>query len=110
MAVRTFGSPDGTTWNVWDVIPEKVADLGAARGSHLPAALVDGWLCFDCGWEKRRLAPLPPGWAARTEAELWFLCRAAEPVRARTPAGSADRPRGKDAPVRATQRKEAAAV
>ena len=87
MAARTFDSPDGIAWNVWEVIPGQVSEFRSTHGSHLPRQMADGWLCFDCGSEKRRLYPLPPEWANRTEAELWFLCRAAEPVRARAGAG-----------------------
>ena len=66
--------------------------------------MADGWLCFDCGSEKRRLYPLPSNWAGRTEAELWFLCRAAEPVRARAAAECAA------PPTHARARVEAGAV
>lgn len=92
MAARTFEAPDGTTWTAWAVIPGQVSEFRSTSGSHLPRQMADGWLCFDCGTEKRRLVPLPGNWAERTNAELWFLCRAAEPVRARTPAGGCDAP------------------
>ncbi|HEU4881148.1 MAG TPA: hypothetical protein VFT45_02850 [Longimicrobium sp.] len=87
MSVRTFDSPDGIGWNVWEVIPGQVSEFRSSFGSHLPRQMADGWLCFDCGSEKRRLYPPPTDWVNRTEAELWFLCRAAEPVRARAGAG-----------------------
>ena len=83
MGVRTFESPDGATWSVWEVIPGQISELRSRFGSHLPGDLADGWLCFDCGSEKRRLAPLPPGWHESAEEDLWFWCRAAVPVRAR---------------------------
>lgn len=83
MAVRTFESPDGATWSVWEVVPGRVSEFRSAFGSHLPRDLADGWLCFDCGSEKRRLAPLPANWHERPDADLWFWCRAAVPVRAR---------------------------
>ena len=83
MAVRTFESPDGAVWSVWEVVPGKVSEFRSSFGSHLPRDLAGGWLCFDCGTEKRRLAPLPQDWAERPEAELWSWCRAAVPVPAR---------------------------
>lgn len=95
MAVRRFQAPDGAYWTVWEVIPGRVSEFRSSFGSHLPRDLADGWLCFDCGTEKRRLAPLPADWAERTEADLWFWCRAAAPVRARVgvaPASTAAEP------------------
>lgn len=83
MSIRTFESPDGATWSVWEVIPAQVSESRSAFGSHLPRELAAGWLCFDCGKEKRRLAPLPANWHERPEEELRFWCRAAVPVRAR---------------------------
>ena len=29
-----------------------------------------GWLCFECGAMRRRLAPIPAGWESSTDAEL----------------------------------------
>lgn len=84
MSVRSFESPDGTTWSVWEVIPGQVSDFRSSHGSHLPRDMADGWLCFDCGSEKRRLAPLPVNWHDRSDEDLWFWCRAAVPVRARS--------------------------
>jgi hypothetical protein len=83
MSARTFETPDGATWSVWEVIPGQVSDFRSAHGSHLPRDLADGWLCFDSGTEKRRLAPLPANWHERPEEELRFWCRAAVPVRRR---------------------------
>jgi hypothetical protein len=82
MAVRTFGAPDGVEWNVWEVIPEEMTDP-RGTGSHLPEAMVDGWLCFAGGGEKRRLYPRPELWFERSDAELWALCQSAIPVAAR---------------------------
>lgn len=90
MAVRTFRSPDGATWSVWEVIPGQVSEFRSSHGSHLPRDLADGWLCFDCGTEKRRLAPLPANWHERPDEDLRFWCRAAVPARTRTQAAAAD--------------------
>lgn len=110
MAVRTFGSPDGITWTAWEVIPGQVSDFRSTFGSHLPRQMAEGWLCFDYGSEKRRLYPLPSDWADRTEAELWFLCRAAEPVRARAGSGCDAAPRDEEASAPGAVEEEAAAV
>jgi hypothetical protein len=39
-----------------------------------------GWLTFETAREKRRLAPIPSGWAALSRWKLELLCRAAQPV------------------------------
>ncbi|HEX8391493.1 MAG TPA: hypothetical protein VF665_03965 [Longimicrobium sp.] len=79
MAVRSFTAPDGTEWNVWEVIPEEMTDP-RGNGSHLPREMVDGWLCFAGGGEKRRLYPRPPHWAEQTDDGLWEWCQTAVPV------------------------------
>src|SRR5688500_367169 len=98
MAVRTFESPDGATWSVWEVIPGQVSEFRSTFGSHLPRELADGWLCFDCGTEKRRLAPLPADWHARPDDDLRFWWRAAVPVRARPGAACDPVPASSESP------------
>jgi hypothetical protein len=110
MAVRTFESPDGTTWTAWEVIPAQVSEFRSTHGSHLPRQMAEGWLCFDCGSEKRRLCPLPPTWEGSTEAQLWFLCRAAEPVRARSGSGCDDAPPVEEEPATAARAVDAEPV
>ena len=46
----------------------------------MPPALVQGWLAFQSGTARRRLAPIPDGWATRPDEELVRLCREARPV------------------------------
>jgi len=94
MAHRSFVDREGRRWEVWDVIPSlgnrrraerRVSNLGTPDGIErrqaerrsgegrrpaLSAGLDRGWLCFDCGEEKRRLTPIPASWDLASEAEL----------------------------------------
>jgi hypothetical protein len=83
MAERTFTGPDGTPWQAWDVVPGNHADWPAHARQHLPVGLGDGWLCFECAAEKRRLHPIPQAWDSRSDADLWALCGQAQPVQRR---------------------------
>jgi hypothetical protein len=42
--------------------------------------LANGWLLFRLGEERRRLAPLPPGWFVATDVQLTRWCDDAEPA------------------------------
>ena len=56
-------------------------DRRARRGvGSMPLVLATGWLAFQAGTVRRRLAPIPEGWSARSDAELARLCRQAAPV------------------------------
>jgi hypothetical protein len=78
MAYRVFKSPDGVIWQAWDV---PGGDYPLAQTAGLRAdALREGWLCFECEHEKRRLHPVPLRWQERSEEELWLYCRVAEPA------------------------------
>jgi hypothetical protein len=59
MGLRTLIAADGTEWNVWDVAPASTSRL-----QMYSVDLAGGWLCFDCGSEKRRIA-LPPSGGSR---------------------------------------------
>jgi hypothetical protein len=84
MANRSFKDASGVDWQAWDVIPgQHTHDPGEAR-RHLPGGMADGWLCFESGKGKRRLTPIPEGWADVSDAELEALCRSATSVRSRT--------------------------
>jgi hypothetical protein len=55
--MRTFTDPSGMEWDVFEVHP------GSGRTvSRVPLAFRAGWLCFQSKTERRRLAPIPPGW------------------------------------------------
>ena len=91
MSYRTFLDSTGKRWEVWLVTPaaaerRKVDRRAATSGSNTFEGFVDrrrtperrrnpfhrtievaseysnGWLCFESEGEKRRLAPVPPGW------------------------------------------------
>ena len=50
------------------------------RSMHVAPAMRGGWLAFQSAAGKRRLAPIPPGWADAPEPRLEELCRLAQPV------------------------------
>jgi hypothetical protein len=99
MAHREFTDSRRITWNVWDVYPdygdrrgllgdrrhfiretvERRAALDAARLRVSPE-YVRGWLAFQSGNERRRLAPVPDGWDGLDDPDLERLCQAARPV------------------------------
>jgi hypothetical protein len=106
MAYRKFRDADGAEWEAWDVVPrleerrhgERRARSQSTdpldRRHHMERRLLlgrraaalgleHGWLCFERGEEKRRLAPIPADWPRCNDARLAELCRAAEAVRRR---------------------------
>ena len=94
MSYRTFRSPAGAEWTAWCVTPEG-ADAWNDKAAHfLPTGMSEGWLCFESGDDKRRLSPIPVGWAEKGDAELWALCGAAQPVKKRGTATPRDEPAG----------------
>lgn len=98
---RTFLDDLARLWNAWDVIPEwgerrsndrRAGSAGArtierrtrerrrVRGLRiaLPPRLAHGWIAFECGEERRRVAPIPMGWSDLPETGLRDLWRGAE--------------------------------
>jgi hypothetical protein len=102
MAYRRFTDSHGIRWRVWDVFPSPldrrlaVRRIRATRGHEVerrasPERRTDmrrsrlffsphekAWLCFESPEARRRLTPVPDGWALRTDAELEELCGRAE--------------------------------
>lgn len=70
MAHRTFRDANGREWEAWDVVPTK----------WVGPTLEGGWLAFQSGAERRRLAPLPLYWATAPDEELREMLRRAKPV------------------------------
>jgi hypothetical protein len=71
MALREFVDAQGRQWRVWETVPARAAGLGELRG---------GWLTFDNGAERRRLAPVPERWTALADERLALLLRIAQPT------------------------------
>lgn len=64
----------------WEVRAVREA-LTERRVRLLPRPeLANGWLLFRLGEERRRLAPLPPGWFVATDVQLTRWCDDAEPA------------------------------
>ncbi len=105
MPFRKFCDADGVEWQVWSVVPR--VSLGheswegidrrspdpvlgcpgvERRRAKVPAApllspgLEAGWLTFESATEKRRIAPIPPGWDEGDDRALEALCRTARVV------------------------------
>lgn len=96
MALREFRDENGHRWRVWNVAPQVPqwwsGDAGRAMGEtgnddllaarrRLTPGLEQGWLCFENDTEKRRLSPIPSGWADAPDDELRQLCQSARAVR-----------------------------
>jgi hypothetical protein len=95
VAYREFRDSQGKTWEVWEVRPAAIERRQADdrrryprefsdRRSTIPFRLLggmkDGWLTFQSGNERRRLSPIPEGWAALSDATLRELAAKAELV------------------------------
>jgi hypothetical protein len=107
MPFRTFQSSSGVAWHVWSVIPGGKGDgerrHGYDRRSPDPVLRYNGperrtapdrranrlllapdlrfgWLTFESHTERRRLAPIPPGWDRLPDTALERLCSRAQPV------------------------------
>ena len=100
---REFHDDNEQPWSAWDVVPSwgerrHSERRGATNGPPVHAGerrrverrvhrgirisltpvLAHGWLAFQSGKERRRLAPIPPDWHLFTEDRLRELWRAAE--------------------------------
>jgi hypothetical protein len=87
MTHRRIKDGMGKSWDVWEVYPSAVEQR--MSGEHpavldedgrpqerrevrirLPAALQEGWLAFQAGDDRRRLAPIPEKWSTLSDEEL----------------------------------------
>jgi hypothetical protein len=65
MALREFEDGAGSQWRVWDTVPATTTGI---REEHRA-----GWLTFDNGRDRRRLAPIPQEWALMSDDRLRLL-------------------------------------
>jgi hypothetical protein len=76
--VPTFTDDEARQWEVREIreplLPERAELLARPEFSS-------GWLLFSSGAERRRLAPLPPGWREAPDAQLRRWCADAAPAR-----------------------------
>lgn len=97
MAYRRFQDVSGGEWQAWEVYPSMaerrinrerrtpVRDERPRRQRDAPRVgvhdeLRDGWLAFRSADERRRLAPIPPGWQLFPETGLRILLASALPT------------------------------
>ena len=65
----------------WEVREIRDPVLLDRRNGFVRPEYANGWLLFTSGEERRRLAPLPPGWRFATQQQLRVWCREATPAR-----------------------------
>lgn len=82
MAYREFQDAAGISWTVWETYP--------SRPEVVDGAWRSGWLTFQSGTARRRLAPIPKGWMEAPASRLELMCRAAEASFRMTPPGGTD--------------------
>jgi len=76
MAHRQITDSDEKVWDVFEV----TTPTSATRRVLVQADLQSGWLAFQCGEERRRLAPLPAGWDGLSDDALLGLRDQASPI------------------------------
>ena len=76
MGLVEFADSDGVRWRAWHV------ETPPSRAHLMDPQYRQGWLVFERqdGAERRRLSPVPEGWASMPSKRLALMCRAAIPV------------------------------
>lgn len=70
MAFREFADAEGTGWRVWATLP--------TVGKIYSSGFEQGWLTFEAGGQRCRLAPIPARWESADEAKLRLMLKAAK--------------------------------
>ena len=82
--MREFIDQLGAQWVVYAVSTDP--NEGASR-RYLPNAFQQGWLVFESGDRKLRLAPVPMGWHEQSDDRLRALLAEARPTTPTLPNG-----------------------
>ena len=82
--MREFTDQDGSSWVAYAI---NDAAIEAPGRRYLPDAFQQGWLVFECGERKLRLAPVPAGWSDMRDEQLRELLAMAKPTTTTTPRG-----------------------
>lgn len=85
MSYREFVGEDGRHWRAWNTFPASDRPRGVA------SSMVDGWLTFEHGTERLRIAPPPQGWEVASDEQLRAWLGEARPI-VRTGRGSPPEP------------------
>jgi hypothetical protein len=72
MPFREFDDAAGVRWVVWSTVP--------TNGVALSSGMETGWLTLESSTERRRIAPIPEGWATASDARLEQLLKVAAQV------------------------------
>lgn len=78
--VREFSDPEGTRWKIWATYP--------TVGGIYSHGFEQGWLTFEAGTQRFRLAPIPARWENADEAKMRLMLKAAK--LATKPSGQAE--------------------
>lgn len=89
MGLREFKDKEGNQWKAWSVSSEALDKRTTAE--DYMRDWQDGWLCFECATERRRLPKIPSNWEELPDAELEELLGQAKSARRRdTPQSTAE--------------------
>jgi hypothetical protein len=94
MSHRQVVDAAGVAWELWEVQPALVERRESQEGAtpsitgerrrmrsvrmRVSPAMRDGWLAIRSEFERRRIAPIPEGWASLSDGELLALVARAE--------------------------------
>jgi len=81
MAVRDIVDENGTKWKVWSVESSAIHPKTVAE--DFLGDFSEGWLCFECENQRRRLARYPQDWDKLADKDLLRLLKSAQTVQPR---------------------------